>query len=181
MKTLYLADSNPGGNQHLLAFPLKDDGTVGTKKVLHDFGKDRGIDGMCVDAKGNIYGAAGSGKTSGVYVFTPEGKQIAFIPVPGDADQLRLRRQGPQDALHHGRQVALSHQGANPRLRVILARGEIMRSTVGLLLLLFTSAACAEVPPTRCEPPSPRACAASSRVPPTISRTVNASAATIRR
>src|SRR6266446_6841895 len=29
MKTLYLADSNPKGNQHLLAFPLKVDGTVG--------------------------------------------------------------------------------------------------------------------------------------------------------
>src|SRR5439155_20607957 len=82
MKTLYLADSNPKGNQHLLAFPLKADGTVGEKKLLHDFGKQRGIDGMCVDAKGNIYGAAGDGKTGGVYVFNPDGKQIAFIPVP---------------------------------------------------------------------------------------------------
>jgi gluconolactonase len=82
MKTLYLADSNPKGNQHLLAFPLKEDGTVGEKKLLHDFGKDRGIDGMSVDAKGNIYGAAGQGKTGGVYVFSPEGKQLAFIPTP---------------------------------------------------------------------------------------------------
>jgi gluconolactonase len=98
MKTLYLADSNPKGNQHLLAFPLKEDGTVGKKKLLHDFGKDRGIDGMCVDAKGNIYGAAGQGKTGGVYVFTPEGKQLAFIPTPevptncvfGDKDRKTL-------------------------------------------------------------------------------------------
>ena len=82
MKTLYLADSNPKGNQHLLAFPLKDDGTVGAKRLLHDFGKQRGIDGMCVDLNGNIYGAAGSGKDGGVYVFSPEGKQFAFIPVP---------------------------------------------------------------------------------------------------
>ncbi len=85
MKSLYLADSNPGGNQHLLAFPLKEDGTVGPKKLLHDFGKGRGIDGMSIDVKGNIYGAAGSGKTSGVYVFSPEGKQLAFIPVPETA------------------------------------------------------------------------------------------------
>ena len=82
MKTLYLADSNPGGNQHLLAFALRDDGTVGPKRLLHDFGKERGIDGMCVDVQGNIYGAAGDGKTGGVYVFIPEGKQIAFIPIP---------------------------------------------------------------------------------------------------
>ena len=46
MKTLYVADSNPKGNQHLLAFPLKADGSVGKKKLLHDFGKARGIDGM---------------------------------------------------------------------------------------------------------------------------------------
>lgn len=85
MKTLYLADSNPKGNQHLLAFPLKEDGTVGPKKLLHDFGKARGIDGMAIDMKGNIYGAAGSGKTSGVYVFSPQGKQLAFIPVPETA------------------------------------------------------------------------------------------------
>lgn len=98
MKTLYLADSNPGKNQHLLAFPLKEDGTVGAKKLLHDFGKDRGIDGMVVDAKGNIYGAAGKDKTGGVYVFNPEGKQIGFIPVPevptncvfGDKDRKSL-------------------------------------------------------------------------------------------
>src|SRR5262249_17953527 len=61
MKTLYLADSNPRGNQHLLAFPLNADGSVGKKRLLHDFGKQRGIDGMSVDVQGNIYGAAGSG------------------------------------------------------------------------------------------------------------------------
>jgi gluconolactonase len=84
MKTLYLADSNPGGNQQLLAFPLKEDGSVGPKKVLHDFGKGRGIDGMSIDEKGNIYGAAGSGKTAGVYIFNPEGKKLAFLPTPED-------------------------------------------------------------------------------------------------
>ncbi len=82
MKTLYVADSNPKGNQHLVAFPLKEDGTVGKKKLLHDFGKGRGIDGMKVDAKGNVYGMAGDGDTGGLYVFSPEGKQLAFVPTP---------------------------------------------------------------------------------------------------
>src|ERR1051326_511656 len=98
MKTLYVADSNPKGNQQLLAFPLKADGSVGEKKLLYDFGKDRGIDGMVVHAKGNIYGAAGDGKKGGVYIFNPEGKQIGFIPVPetptncvfGDKDRKSL-------------------------------------------------------------------------------------------
>jgi gluconolactonase len=86
-KTLYIADSNPKGNQHLVALPLNDDGSVGTKNLLHDFGKGRGIDGMCCDTKGNIYGAAGreEDRTSGVYVFTPEGKKLGFIAVPETA------------------------------------------------------------------------------------------------
>src|SRR5262249_55094822 len=58
------------------------DGTVGPTRLLHDFGRQRGIDGMCLDVHGNIYGAAGSGKSGGVYVFNPMGQQMAFIPVP---------------------------------------------------------------------------------------------------
>jgi len=84
MKTLYLAESNPGGPQQLLSYPLNEDGSVGKKKLLYDFGKGRGIDGMCIDKKGNIYGAAGQGQTGGVYVFNSEGKRLAFIPVPED-------------------------------------------------------------------------------------------------
>ena len=82
MKTLYVAESNPKGNRQLLAYPLKDDGTVGKKKILHDFAPDRGIDGMCVDIKGNLYATAGQGKTGGVYLFTAAGKKIDFIPTP---------------------------------------------------------------------------------------------------
>jgi gluconolactonase len=82
MKTLYVADSNPKGKQQLLAYPLHEDGSVGAKKVLYDFGKERGIDGMVVDVKGNIYAAAGEKEKSGVYIFSPEGKQQVFIPTP---------------------------------------------------------------------------------------------------
>lgn len=82
MTKLYLAESDPKGKRRLLAYALRPDGTVGARKVLHDFGKDRGIDGMCIDVKGNIYGAAGQGKTGGVYIFDADGKKLAFIPVP---------------------------------------------------------------------------------------------------
>jgi gluconolactonase len=84
MKTLYLADSNPQGHQHLLAYPLKDDGSAGPKKLLYDFGDGRGVDGMVVDAKGNIYAAAGAGPKAGVYVFNPAGKLLTMIPSPED-------------------------------------------------------------------------------------------------
>jgi len=84
MKTLYLADNHPTKNRFLLAYPLNEDGTVGKKKVLHDFAPDRGIDGMSIDIKGNIYATAGKGKTAGVTIFSPEGKKLDFIPTPED-------------------------------------------------------------------------------------------------
>src|SRR5262249_47795459 len=100
MKTLYVADSPsaPGGKRLLLAYALKPDGSVGARRVLHDFGADRGIDGMCVDVKGNIHATAGKGKTGGVTVFSPQGKKLAFIAVPevptncvfGDRDRKTL-------------------------------------------------------------------------------------------
>jgi gluconolactonase len=82
MKTLYLADNNPKGDRLLLAFALRGDGTVGARKLLHNFAPDRGIDGMCIDAKGNIYATAGQGKTGGVHIFDPDGKKIGFVATP---------------------------------------------------------------------------------------------------
>ncbi|HET6575089.1 MAG TPA: SMP-30/gluconolactonase/LRE family protein [Fimbriiglobus sp.] len=81
-KTLYLAETNAQKKRQLLAFPLRSDGTVGAKKVLYDFGDDRGIDGMTVTADGQIVATAGRGKTAGVYLITPEGKKVGFVPTP---------------------------------------------------------------------------------------------------
>jgi len=85
-KTLYLADSNgdPKGRRVLLAYPLQEDGTVGPAKTVHDFGSDRGIDGMTVTADGLIVATAGKGTTAGVTVFTPDGRKAGFIPTPED-------------------------------------------------------------------------------------------------
>ena len=85
-RMLYLADNSgaPKGNRLLLAYPLKDDGTVGPGKKLHDFGDDRGIDGMTVNADGRVVATAGRGKTAGVSVFSPDGKKDGFIPTPED-------------------------------------------------------------------------------------------------
>ncbi len=80
-KTLYVAESAPK-DRLFLAYPLKEDGAVGPKKLLHDFGADRGIDGMCLDVKGNIYATAGQGKTAGVTIFNPDGKKIDFVATP---------------------------------------------------------------------------------------------------
>jgi len=85
-KTLYLAENNPAddGQRLLLAYPLKEDGSVGTRKVLHDFKDDRGIDGMCIDTEGRVYATAGKAKTAGVTIFSPDGKKLGFIATPED-------------------------------------------------------------------------------------------------
>ena len=80
-KTLYVADSGPT-RQALIALDLSAKGEVSNPRVLHDFGKTRGIDGMTVSADGNVVASAGSGATGGVYVFTPQGKLEGVIPVP---------------------------------------------------------------------------------------------------
>jgi gluconolactonase len=93
-KTLYVADHNNGtdkidpkgpkpkkGAMRLYAFPLGDDGLVkGPRKTVIDFGEENGIDGMCVDVKGNLYMAVRSLKRPGVWVADPAGRELAYIP-----------------------------------------------------------------------------------------------------
>ena len=85
-KTLYVSDhaSDPKGARALVAYPLKADGSVGVRKVLYDFGKERGIDGMAVAADDTIVATAGSKDAAGIYFFTPEGKKLAFLKTPED-------------------------------------------------------------------------------------------------
>jgi gluconolactonase len=96
-KTLYLVDNNPSqrGVRKLYAYALRPDGSVGARRVLHDFGTGRGGDGMCLDRDGNAYVTAGlnggfsaeqdSSVKAGVYIFSPQGKSLGFIPTPEDS------------------------------------------------------------------------------------------------
>jgi gluconolactonase len=97
---LYVADNNnnnAGGARKLWRFELRKDGTVNleTKKLLHDWGKGRGPDGLKQDQKGRLYVAAGLNRPNppfepaddvkgGIYVLSPEGKLLTFLAVPRD-------------------------------------------------------------------------------------------------
>jgi len=85
-KTLYVADhsGDPKLTRKLVAYPLKEDGSVGARKELYDFGKERGIDGMTVTTDGMIVATAGSKAVAGIYFFDPEGKKVGFLPTPED-------------------------------------------------------------------------------------------------
>lgn len=84
-------------NRKLWRFDLNADGSVkpDSRKLLFDWGTDRGPDGMAIDQEGRLYVTAGSnfptgsetvGKyKSGVYVIDPEdGTLLQFIAVPID-------------------------------------------------------------------------------------------------
>jgi gluconolactonase len=94
-KTLYVAETDnkslnvdqkpPEGTRlrmTLNAFPIHADGSLGTKRVLVDFGQNLGIDGMTVDVEGNIYAAVRNASRFGIVVFSPAGKERAYIPTP---------------------------------------------------------------------------------------------------
>ncbi|TAK24170.1 MAG: SMP-30/gluconolactonase/LRE family protein [Chloroflexota bacterium] len=78
---LYVAQSSyvPAEGRQLRAYPIADDGSVGTYRVLHDFGENRGIDGMCLDTEGNIVATCGwetGGPGGRIAVFAPDGTAI---------------------------------------------------------------------------------------------------------
>lgn len=93
-RTLYVAetDNTPGGRRELRAYALQNREVVGSPSVLHTFGEDyrgphRGIEGMCLDAEGNLIACAGwerSGPGPVVYVFAPTGEILGSHRVPAD-------------------------------------------------------------------------------------------------
>ena len=95
-RTLYLVEANgaAGGARAILAYDLQPDGTVRNRRVLYNFYPGRSADGISIDVEGNLYAAAGMHRTRGtaetldtkcgVYVISPAGQLLRFIPVPED-------------------------------------------------------------------------------------------------
>ena len=99
-RSLYVGDNNNdtvGGARKLYRFGLRLDGSVDphSRKLIHDWGKTRGPDGMKLDLLGRLFVAAGLNKqnppaetqkkpTAGVYVFSPQGRLLQHIPIPRD-------------------------------------------------------------------------------------------------
>jgi gluconolactonase len=99
-KFLYVADNNNnnvGGARKLWRFDLKPDGSIdsASRKLIYDWRDGRGPDGVKQDRQGRLYVAAGLNKAhppfesaaefkGGVYVLSPEGRRLAFVPVPVD-------------------------------------------------------------------------------------------------
>ena len=95
-RRLYLVESNQAqdGARLIRSYDLQPDGTVRNMRVLYDFAPGRGADGMSIDTQGNLYASAGMNQLrgtsetldtkAGVYVISPEGKLLRFIPIAED-------------------------------------------------------------------------------------------------
>ena len=93
-KTLYVADGDlSAAKRELRAYSIQADGTLDARfRVLHTFGADyrgahRGIEGLCIDAEGNLIACAGwskSGPGPRIYVFSPDGALLESQPAPAD-------------------------------------------------------------------------------------------------
>ncbi len=95
-RTLYVVDSHtrPGGHRKVWAFDVDERDTLSGQRLVFDFGRGRGGDGMRLDERGNLWIAAGilfprhAGENSdvpaGVYVITPKGELLGRIPIPED-------------------------------------------------------------------------------------------------
>ena len=93
-KTLYVAESGYEASvpRELRAYPINDDGSLGKYETLFTWGADhkgvhRGIDGMCLDADGNIVATNGwevAGPGPMLTVFSPRGRVLETHPVPAN-------------------------------------------------------------------------------------------------
>jgi gluconolactonase len=96
-KTLYVVSNDNGsfaiermpkdapvrkGLMALLAYDLHPDGTAKFRKLLVDYAPEDGPDGLCCDVEGNLYVAVRDETRPGIYVYSPEGKELAYIKTP---------------------------------------------------------------------------------------------------
>ena len=70
------------GSMALLAYDLRSDGTAKFRKVLVDYTPEDGPDGLVVDAEGNLFVAVRAVSRPGIYVYSPEGKELARVATP---------------------------------------------------------------------------------------------------
>lgn len=96
-KTLYLVEANmraEKGARMIRAYDLASDGTVSNMRVFHNFFPGRSADGISIDAKGNLYAAAGLNRTRGtsetldtkpgIHVFSPDGELLRYYYIYED-------------------------------------------------------------------------------------------------
>jgi gluconolactonase len=83
-QTLKKGEKPLPGHHLLQVYDLAADGTVSNRRVFKDYSKDHtppcsGPDGVVADVEGNIYVAERCEYRPGIAVYSPDGKELAFI------------------------------------------------------------------------------------------------------
>jgi gluconolactonase len=80
-----VADTAPvrKGQMALLAYDLAPDGSAKFRRTLVDYAPEEGPDGLVADAEGNIYVAVRRASRPGIYVYSPDGVERAYIRTQG--------------------------------------------------------------------------------------------------
>ena len=96
-KTLYVVSNDNGnfdifqfsqgipfhkGRMALLAYDLSPEGTAKFRQTLVDYSPQDGPDGLVVDAEGNLYVAVRDQTRPGIYVYSPQGKELDYLRTP---------------------------------------------------------------------------------------------------
>ncbi|MFN7803658.1 MAG: SMP-30/gluconolactonase/LRE family protein [Planctomycetaceae bacterium] len=68
------------GLMALQAYDLSPEGTAKFRKVLVDYSPPDGPDGLTVDRDGNLWVAVRAENRPGICVYSPEGKELAYLP-----------------------------------------------------------------------------------------------------
>lgn len=67
------------GFMALMAYDLSPEGNATYRKTLVDYGKFDGPDGLVCDESGNLVVAVRAENRPGIYVYDPEGKELAYL------------------------------------------------------------------------------------------------------
>jgi gluconolactonase len=91
-KTLYVLAHDNGAHDFLqkgevaqkglmacLAYDLSPEGAVSNRRTIVDWLPNDGGDGMTVDIAGNLYVGVRSEAAPGLYIYSPQGKQLAYV------------------------------------------------------------------------------------------------------
>ncbi|MGE5683375.1 MAG: SMP-30/gluconolactonase/LRE family protein [Bacillota bacterium] len=87
-------------NMAILAYKLNDKGQAHLKNTFVDYGTEEGPDGITVDENGNLYVAVRKENDPGIYVYSPEGKQLDYIATPEIPTNLAFSRHSDKNYLY---------------------------------------------------------------------------------
>jgi gluconolactonase len=116
---IYVSDR---GTQKLHRYRVNSAQQLIDDEVIYDFSPDRGIDGMWLDEYGNIYGAAGEGETTGLFVISPKGKLLLHKPLPEFATNVTFGGDDMRDVYVTATTSVYKLRSRNPGLRHRYAR-----------------------------------------------------------